>query len=96
MNYLDPAGRAALISGLRELVEFLKSNPEVPASSRPVLYAFPPRDEMPAMRAEIDAIAALIGVAGHLTPGGHYVASRSFGPVDYEAVAIPPTSDESE
>ena len=32
-----------------------------------------------------------------MTPGGHYVAARSFGPVEYRAVAIPRSdNDESE
>jgi hypothetical protein len=45
------------------------------------------------MRAEIDATAARLGVNAHLTGGGHYVAPRFFGPVEYRAVAIPPKND---
>jgi hypothetical protein len=48
------------------------------------------------MRAEIDATAALLGVTARKTPCGHYVATRSFGPVEYRAVAIPRGDDESE
>ena len=46
------------------------------------------------MRAEIDAIAVLLGVSAALTAGGHYVAVRLFGPIDFRAVAIPPRNDD--
>jgi hypothetical protein len=95
MTYLNSTGRSALISGLRELADYLESNPSLPASS-PIVYAFPPTATWAEMRAEIDAAAAVLGVAAHLAVGGHYVASRSFGPVEYRAVAIPKTDDESE
>jgi hypothetical protein len=44
-----------------------------------------------AMKAEIDRIAALIdaGVNDETADNGHYTASRKFGPVQYEAVAVP-------
>ena len=45
------------------------------------------------MCAEIDATAARLGVNAHLTAGGHYVAARFFGPVEYRAVAIPRKND---
>jgi hypothetical protein len=41
------------------------------------------------MRTEIDTIAAHLGVTACKTAGGHYVAMRSFGPIEYRAVAIP-------
>lgn len=97
MTYADSTERAALISGLRALADYLESNPGVPAAAYPVVYAFPPAGEWAEMRAEIDATAARLGVTPHLTGGGHYVAVRSFGPVEYRAVAIPrPGNDESE
>jgi hypothetical protein len=40
------------------------------------------------MCAEIDAIAARLGVTARLT-AGHYLAVRRFGTVEYRAVAIP-------
>jgi hypothetical protein len=96
MTYLNSTDRAALASGLRELADYLESNPSLPASS-PIVYAFPPTATWAEMRAEIDAAAAVLGVAAQLGGGGHYVASRSFGPVEYRAVAIPrKTDDESE
>jgi hypothetical protein len=89
MTYSDPAERAELISGFRALADYLESNPEVPAPAYSAVYAFPPDGEWPAMRAEIDSIAAWLGVIARETAGGHYVAVRSFGPIEYRAVAIP-------
>jgi len=97
MTYLNSTDRAALISGLRELADYLEETPELPVTGNPVVYAFPPTAAWDAMRAEIDSAAAALGVAGQLNGGGHYVASRSFGLVEYRAVAIPAkTDDESE
>jgi hypothetical protein len=93
MNHADSTERAALISGLRDLADYLESNPEVPAPAYPVVYTFPPAGDWAQMRAEIDATAARLGVNAHLTGGGHYVAPRLFGPVEYRAVAIPPKND---
>jgi len=93
MTYSDPTERAELISGFRGLADYLESNPEVPAHSYYTVHTFPPDGEWAEMRVEIDAIAARLGVIASLTPGGHYVATRSFGPVEYRAVAIPPKND---
>jgi hypothetical protein len=92
MSYLNSTERAELISGLRDLADYMESNPSLPASS-PIVYAFPPTATWAEMRAEINAAAAVLGVAARLAGGGHYVASRSFGPVEYRAVAIPSVSD---
>jgi hypothetical protein len=93
MAYADSTERTALISGLRTLADCLESNPEVPAPAYSAVYAFPPDGDWPVMRAEIDSIAARLGVIARETVGGHYVAVRSFGPVEYRAVAIPPRND---
>ena len=93
MTYADPAERGAFISGLRELADYLESNPEVPVPSYSPVYTFPPDGEWAEMRAEIDATAARLGVIARLAGGGHYVATRSFGPVGYSAVAIPRKSN---
>lgn len=93
MNRADSTERAALIGGLRGLADYLESNPEVPSPSYPTMYTFPPDGGWAEMRAEIDAIAARLDMIAHETPGGHYVATRSFGPVEYRAVAIPRSND---
>jgi hypothetical protein len=86
--YASTIERAALIKGLRALADYLESNLEVPAPSYSDVLTFPPDSDCPGMRAEIDAIAARLSVAAYETGGGHYVAARSFGPVEYRAVAI--------
>ena len=93
MSHPDSARRAAFISGLCELARYLKSNPDVPVPLYPTVNVFPKGDDWAAMRAEIDTIAALIGAIGHTTSGGHYVATRSFGSIEYRAIAIPPKND---
>ena len=94
MNHADSTERTALISGLRALADYLESNPEVPTPTYPVIHTFPPTDNWAQMRAEIDATAARLGVNAHLSGGGHYVAARLFGPVEYQAVAIPRKNDD--
>ena len=89
MNHADSTVRAELINGLRSLADYLESTPEMPAPTWQVMYMFPPHGDWPQMCAEIDAAAARLGVTARLTGGGHYVASRFFGPVEYRAVAIP-------
>jgi hypothetical protein len=93
MNHADSTVRAALISGFRALADYLESNPEVPAPAYPVVHTFPPAGDWLQMCAEIDATAVRLGVNAHLTGGGYYVAARFFGPVEYQAAAIPRKND---
>jgi hypothetical protein len=93
MTYADSIEHAAFISGLRRLVEYLESNPEIPVPIYCTVHTFPPAGDWPTMCAEIDAIAARLGVATTVTPGGHYVAVKCFGPLEYHAVAIPRYDD---
>jgi hypothetical protein len=88
MTYAGHSERAALISGFRALADYLEWNPGVPAPSYSDVLAFPPDGDCAGMRAEIDAIAERIGAGARETVSGHYVAARSFGPIEYRAVAI--------
>jgi len=89
MTYASTPQRAALIKGLRALADHLESNPDIPAPSYADVYTFPPGGACDEMRAEIDAIAAQFGTNASETAGGsHYTVTRSFGPVEYHAVAI--------
>jgi hypothetical protein len=88
MTYAGNSERAALIGGFRELADYLESNPDVPAPGYSDVLAFPPDGDCAGMRAEIDVIAKRIGVEARETVRGHYVAARSFGPIQYRAVAI--------
>src|SRR5487761_1769678 len=80
---IQPRRPGPAINGLRVLADYLESNPEVPAPAYPVVHTLPAVGEWPQMCAEIDATAARLGVNAHLTGGGHYVAVRFFGPVEY-------------
>jgi hypothetical protein len=92
MTYADSTQRTRLIAELRELADYLESNPEVPAPSYSDVLTFPAKGDWAEMCAEIDATAARLGVTTYEN-GGHYVAARTFGPVEYRAVAIPPCND---
>ena len=89
MTYADFTERTSLIGGLRDLADYLESSPDLPTTNGATVYAFPPEGDCAAMRAEIDAIAVRLGTTAHPTAhGDHYTATRSFGPVEYRAVAI--------
>jgi hypothetical protein len=93
MTYANSTEREAIIRGFRGLSDYLESNPEVPISAYPTVFAFPPRGDWAGMCADIDAVAVFLGIPAGMTDGGHYVAVRYFGPVEYRAVAIPPGSE---
>lgn len=94
MSYATAAQRLALISGFRELADFLEANPEVPAPGYADVLVFPPHASDADNRSEVDAIAARIGSGTETSSASHhYVTSRRFGPVEYRVVAIP--SDQS-
>ena len=63
----------------------------MPAPWKANLLVFPPEASDAEMFAEIDTIAELIGAdaSDDGSPSGHYSAVRSFGPMQYRAVAIP-------
>jgi hypothetical protein len=96
VSYASPGRRTTLIEGFRALAAYLESSPAVPAPNYTDVYTFPPDGDCAAMRAEIDAIAVLLGVRACWTAGGHYVARRAFGPVEYQAVAICKQHDHSQ
>lgn len=91
--YANTEQRSRLIAGLRGLADFLESTPGVPSPQYADVYVFPPSGTDAQQRAEIDAIAGRIGTETQETIGGHYVAVRRFGPVEYRAVAIPHHND---
>lgn len=90
MSYADTTERQAFIAGLRKLAEFLEINPRVPVPEYGAeILVFPPSSPDDEKRREIDLVAFLIGSGTATSCGGHYSASRRFGPVGYRAVAIP-------
>jgi hypothetical protein len=91
MNYANTGERGSLVAGLRALARFLEDYPDVPAPRWADVMVFPPGSTDREAQAEVDTVAALIGseVNDDTARGGHYTTSRSFGPVEYRAVAIP-------
>ncbi len=88
----DLLHRAKVINGLRQLADYLETHPDVPVAPFGWdLNIYTRRDSDAASRAEVDRIAAILGVpTTDRTPeGGHYTAHRSFGLISYTAVHIP-------
>lgn len=91
MNHATPEQRSQLIAGLRQLADFLEVRTEVPAPRWADVHVFPLSTTDDEMKHEIDDIASLIesDVNDGTGEGLNYTATRSFGPVEYRAVAIP-------
>jgi hypothetical protein len=86
------ADRAAWVAGLRDLADFLAGHPDVPvppAYHDQGITVFPADGTDAERRAEADRAAGILGVRAAETRGGHYRASRSFGPVTLDVVVIP-------
>jgi hypothetical protein len=87
-----PADRAQLITGLRQLADYLDTHPTIPLSRRVwELLSFPDCDGDQAQRAAVDHVAATLGrtACDDTADGGHYTVARTFGPVTYKFVHIP-------
>jgi hypothetical protein len=95
----DPQLRAAFIAGLLDLACYLKSHPDIPVQRYGQTITLHTGHELPhdgtwedELRA-LKAFACAIG-ADVTDRGGHHLASRSFGPITYEACAISPAAHE--
>lgn len=81
--------RAGFIAGLRDLAEFLESNPAVPVPQygASILVSSQWADDE---RGFVDEFAALTGgeIDDRWDVSGHYTARARFGRVTYEAYAI--------
>jgi hypothetical protein len=86
MMTTDSTVRSELIAGLRRLAQFLADNPKVPVPDYGKIVVFANGSDKE-QRATIDRIADLIGAS--VSDSTHYVAIRDFGPITYEAIAIP-------
>ena len=83
-----PDVRAAYVAWLRELADFVEATPDLPLPDLSSV-TYHPRGTDEQERAEVDRIAEVLGVDAQSTAGGaHYTATRRFGPVEYQAVAI--------
>jgi hypothetical protein len=85
--------RARVIDGLRELADFLDTNPDLPVNEFGCdLTAFTSSNQGDAdSRAQVNQVASMLGVPARddTAAGGHYAAVRSFGPVQYKMIYIP-------
>lgn len=88
----DAADRAKIIAGLRALARFLAAHPDAPlheAYHKVTITVFPDGEITAERNAGVDAAAAVLGTKAADPSGcGHYKASRAFGPVVYEVLAI--------
>ncbi len=95
---LDAAARARLISGLREMADWLEANPAVPVGECPTgSVNYPVTSYLPPERTfgELNRIARLGDFErGESRNGGndHYQLVKRFGPVAYTAFAILPAT----
>jgi hypothetical protein len=79
--------RAEFIAALRDLADYLTEQPALPVPYRLTVNVFPVHGTDAEERAGVDQFAAMTGAAT-AEQDGHYTATRSFGPVEYTAVAI--------
>lgn len=86
---LDEANerRAQLVAGLRELAQFYVDHPEVPIPRFPDFAHCVNADNDEAGSAEVQAIAAALGV--ELEHGVHIRARRRFGALQFNAYYVP-------
>ncbi|GGK62765.1 hypothetical protein Ppa06_20940 [Planomonospora parontospora subsp. parontospora] len=87
----DPTRRAAFITGLRDLADFIETNPGVPVPRQSTAITYFPEQATDAeMCAEVDRIAGLCGsrIDPAPLPYGHYMITLPFGPLRYEIAAI--------
>lgn len=86
--------RVDLIDQLRDFADFLDNERGVPVNPTiSIHYSVTANDvdggSEDAKRAEVDRVAAILGVIPELqADGGHYTAMRAFGPIEYRVTAI--------
>lgn len=88
----DLFARTQVISGLRQLADFLEAHPSVPVATYGyTLHQFTDRHREDARLAQVNAIADLLGVpvTDETDRGGHLYASRTFGRITYEVCHVP-------
>ncbi|MEU5341101.1 hypothetical protein AB0H18_09745 [Streptomyces sp. NPDC020766] len=82
--------RAAFIAGLRELADSLTTNPDVLVPRNPSFGVLIDASDPAARREGLEYAAAPLGVPVADLGEGYYDARRSFGPIAYSFIAIPP------
>jgi len=82
--------RAAFIAGLRELADFLTANPAVLVPRNASFGVFVDAAYSTARREGAEQVAAPLGVPVEDIGEGYYNARRTFGPIAFNVIAIPP------
>ena len=82
--------RAAFISGLRELADFLTTNPSALVPRNASFSVFVDASDSSARREGAERVAASLGVPVEDIGEGYYDARRTFGPIAFSVIAIPP------
>jgi hypothetical protein len=87
----DLFARAQMIVGLRTLADYLEDHPDLPVPDYGGDVSVYPDGSEAEQRAEIDRIAAILGVNPTDNTGrdGHYTAEKTLGRITYRAVHIP-------
>ena len=94
MHYTtQPTARLEFITGLRELAAYLETHPAVPVPTHgtDITVGADPTED--GGRGQVTHIAAQLGatITDDTRRGGHFTATRMFGPVGYTVVSIPAT-----
>jgi len=86
----DPGARARFIRALRDLADYLDRHPAIPVPKTGQTLTLHASYADYGGRAQVDHIAQLLdaGIRDETAHGGHYWATRQFGPIGYEIVAI--------
>ncbi|MER7924872.1 hypothetical protein ABTY96_17370 [Streptomyces sp. NPDC096057] len=82
--------RAAFIVGLRELADFLTANPSVLVPRNASFSVLVDAADSTARREGAEHVAAPLGVPVEDIGEGYYDARRTFGPIAFNVIAIPP------
>ena len=82
--------RAAFIAGLQELADFLTANPTVLAPRNASFGVFVDAADPSARREGAEHVAAPLRVPVEDIGEGYYDARRTFGPIAFRVIAIPP------
>lgn len=95
-----PEQRIALGMGFVDLGNLILTHGQLPIVrfggdvSGSFTYSLWPLADLDAQRAEVDRVAAILGVKAELTPDGTlYRAERHLGPVSYRATSMPVRQD---
>ncbi len=82
--------RAEFIASLRQLADFLDTNPAVPVPMYGADLLLPADTYEDGGKEQVEHIARLLGAPiDDATPDGHYTAERPFGCLRYRAASIP-------